>query len=133
MARRLTALLVLWVGLLGAGSPALACAADALDGDCCPQEAPLPCGDDTAEYHSSTTGVMCCAPANVGARAASIDSRRASQDREHDSGTPDPLIRPAPFDSPTGAPCARHLTAPADSPARTDAALTYLRTGRLRL
>lgn len=132
--RRMTALLAVWLGLLGVVAPALACAADAPDDVCCPQEAPLQCTDNEPGYRAGTPAAMCCVPANVRAQAASIDSRRSTQDREHDSGTPDPLIPSASLDSLTGVTYAPHINnAPPHSQPRTDAALTYLRTGRLRL
>ena len=111
--RRLTALLIVWVGLLGAIAPALACAMPASDGSCCPPDAPAECRQ-AWEFE----------------RLETVEAARTSQ---HDARSPEsPVIAAAPPSKANSA-YRDEFIVPAESIARTDATLTYLKTGRLRL
>jgi len=131
--RRLTVTLVLWLGLLGVGTPAFACSVAALDTDCCPQDTPAPCTDNDFNGGLSASAAFCCVAAPTPARTVSVDAGRNAPDRKHDAGSPDPLGLPAWITSLPTVAAPPNITAVLVSPGRTDAALTYLRTGRLRL
>lgn len=132
MLRRLTASLVLWLGLVGVGLPVFACAAAAGPyEDCCPQGVPSPCtNSETA--HDFATATLCCVAAPAPSQAVSVDAGRSAPERELDSGSPDAIALPAWMDCSTGAGLPE-VRAPQVSASRTNAAQTYLRTGRLRL
>lgn len=134
MLRRLTALLVVCVGLLGAAVPALACSIAALDGDCCPQNSQSSCTGSEPGERLETAATNCCIAAPVPSHAESISSIRSLQD-EHpvSSATPDSLSLP-PWIAPSAGRIRKdYVLTPVSSPPRTSAALTYLHTGRLRL
>jgi hypothetical protein len=128
--RRLALSLVLWVGVLGVASPALACAATAaLERDCCPEGMPSPCEGGSGD----PSATLCCVAAPAPAQAVAAESGRTQLERAHDSGSPDPFIVSAWL-----ATFVRDGSLPArisssSSAYRTDATLTYLLTRRLRL
>jgi hypothetical protein len=122
--RRLTALLIVWVGLLGAIAPAFACAMPTSDSSCCPPDAPADCRQAWEFERLETVA------SPVPSKMSSVEAVRTSQ---HDARSPEsPVITAAP---PFIANSAQRgeLVVPAESIARTDATLTYLKTGRLRL
>lgn len=132
MLRRLSAILVLCVGLLTIGGPAAACALASATSDCCPSGG-QPCGDGGSGAPVSPEASACCftAPTPSSAAAAEAPRARASLDL-HASG-PDPYLSLAwlltlhPWES---------IAAPAIHPPdgrAVDASLTYLHTLRLRL
>jgi hypothetical protein len=127
--RRLIALVVLWVGLLGAGSPVLTCAAGAAAGDCCSPDAPSGCIVSYEQLDAAAT--ICCAAAGP-SHVVSIEPGRELQ-IQPDSGSTDPVVIVAAFAPFTHPKQQLRFIAPLASSARTDAALTYLHTGRLRL
>ncbi len=122
--RRLTALLVVWVGLLGAIAPAFACAMPATGGSCCPSDAPAECRQ-AWEFERLET-----VPSPAPSKMISVEPAQKSQ---HDAPSPESAVIAAA--SPYIASFERRgeFIAPAESIARTDATLTYLKTGRLRL
>jgi hypothetical protein len=126
--RRLMALLLVWLGLLGAAGQALACAA-AVDLHCCPPGAASHCGDH-APATPAGPELLCCAAVSSPMQAIAGDAVR---DFKHHLAPHAPAALPsAPPDAPGstqpfGYLSSRHL------PAWSDSALTYLRTGRLRL
>jgi hypothetical protein len=120
-----TALLVLWMALIGALAPALACAASQSGGDCCPPDAPADCriawSFDRADQTAAVTGAL------------SIESTGAQLAHADNVGSPDSALPAAPFQFLSdrylqslscGVPASEFLA---------DATLTYLHTGRLRL
>jgi hypothetical protein len=111
--RRFFAMLVVLVGLIGAVAPAFACAS-AAGGDCCPANAPSGCAP---QYQP----------------AFAVETGRELQVAQRDLGSVDPVVptnTPAAFLDPQRA---SRLAVPLLSAACTDASLTYLHTGRLRL
>jgi len=126
MLRRLSVLLLIWVGLLGAAAPAFACPM-AAQHDCCPPQAPSPCGGAPAE-------VICCVGTPASSQAVSVNSSRLLKEfPASPSGTPDLPVLPVWVASFPDLAHLYDMPASAPSAPRTDAALTYLRTGRLRL
>ena len=129
--RRFIALLIFCAGFLGAGSPALACATAAAAGDCCPPGAPSGC---TQAYEQlDIEASICCF-------TAAAPSQLVAADRGHELQVVQLERRSAdPIDAGAFAPVfaalryPTHLDVPAVSASPTDASLTYLRTGRLRL
>jgi hypothetical protein len=129
--RRLLALILLWAGLLGAGSPALACASAAAAGDCCPAGAPSGCRQVYEQLDLAATAYSLTR--STPSAVVSAERSRGPQLLENDCGSPDPVVI-------AGAVVAFAHNAPPsifDAPivhsAATDRSLTYLHTGRLRL
>jgi hypothetical protein len=121
-----TALLVLWMVLIGALAPALACAASQSGDDCCPPGAPSDCRIAWSFDRADQTAAV--------PRALWIESTGAQLAHAAAGGSPDSSALPAAaFQFPSD----RHLHSlsfgvPA-SEFLADATLTYLHTGRLRL
>ena len=129
--RRFIAFLVLWAGLLGVGSPAFACAAAASAGDCCPPGAPSGCTQAYEQLDIEAT--VCCITAAAPSQIVSAERGRELQAVQDDCRSPDPIaIVSTSFSLPNLRSPPRLIT-PNVCSARTDATLTYLRTGRLRL
>ncbi len=133
MLHRLTALLVIWLGLLGAAGAAPACPMIASGGDCCPHNAPMPCGDTAPEDPLQPASETCCIASPNSDHVVALSAGRLLQ--EHREGlfeSPDSFVSFASFvaDASTRH-CIRSITSP--QPRRPDAALIYLHTGRLRL
>lgn len=129
--RRFMAFLVLWVGLLGAGSPAFACVTAAAAGDCCPPGSPSGCTQAYEQLDVEAT--VCCIAAAAPSQMVSAERGRELQAVQDDSRSADPIaiVRTSfSLPDPRSPP---QLDAANVSSARTDATLTYLRTGRLRL
>ncbi len=130
MRHRLAALLVVWLGLLWAASPALACAR-AADRDCCPEGTTSPCPRERTDL--STLAALCCVSAPAASQAVAADTTRTTHVQPDHSGSPDPIITLAWFatlatpnyESPPKPPDTRFVG--------IDAARTYLHTLRLRL
>ena len=133
MLRRLSTLLLVWVGLLGAALPAFACSMAALDRDCCPQNAPSSCGDGSRECLQAAAAI-CRASTSGAAQAVSIQASQLLQEGQAGpGGSPDLPVLPAWVLSSMDSAPWDDIPEPVSSPPRTDAALTYLHTGRLRL
>lgn len=126
---RWMAALVLWVGVLGIASPALACATVApAHRDCCPDDgAPVPCGGEQPGE------LACCiaAPTPAPAAGVSLSTEQDVQDRA--TGAPDPVLLVAWLQTLATAPWMREPIEPQASPPRNEATFTYLQTRRLRL
>ena len=131
--RRWSTILVIGFGLLlGGFSPAFACAAAAKHGDCCPEGSTSPCRDEKeAPGFGSLTA--CCVTAPPVSSAVVAEVIRNTPDLQHDSGSPDLIIALAWFATLSPHVRAPQTLVPAMFSPRTDAALIYLRTGRLRL
>ncbi len=133
--RRLTTLVIIWVSLLGAALPAFACSLAAAENDCCGRSGTSsPCTIGTAfTQQADALRVPCCAAGQAASTDIAMDSGRASNERsQHPSTSPDALFIV------TSRMGWASLRAPAEVallilPPRTDAALTYLHTARLRL
>jgi hypothetical protein len=127
---RLLAILVLCVGLVGAGTPALACATAAAAGDCCPPGAPADCLQIYEQ--ADAAAVACCITAAAPSAMVAAEPSRELPVAQCDHGSADPITAVTSLfpildrrDS--------QLATPVTSAARTDASLTYLHTARLRL
>src|SRR5215207_511260 len=128
--RRFIAFLVLWAGLVGAGSPAFACATAAAAGDCCPPGAPR-CTQAYEQLGIEAT--VCCITAAAPSQLVSAERGRELQPIQDDCRSTDPVATgSASFRLPNPASPAR-FNPPRVSSALRDDSLTYLRTGRLRL
>lgn len=126
--RRFLAFLMVFAGLVGAGAPAFACAIGAA-GDCCPANAPSGC---TPEYEQlGVEPSVCCVTAAAPAQLVAAEPGREVQGRN--PGSPDPTVLPVSSASPLDLRVAGRVAAPLFSARCTDASLTYLHTGRLRL
>jgi hypothetical protein len=129
MVRRTAIVLVVWLGLLWAASPAFACARGG-HGDCCPDGMTSPCKGAGSGIDLST---LCCVSVPAASPATLAATSQANHIQPHDSGSSDPIVALAWFA--TVAPSIRAAPS-ADrrvSIVRTEASLTYLRTRRLRL
>lgn len=128
--RRLTAILTIWLSLLGVAMPVLACSAGVTGDGCCPARTQSPCGG--GELQSNATIGLCCSAGPTSAYVLSVDPSRSVQSSLH-PGTPGHLVGSGWTTTGPGSAAAR-LVFPSSIPThRADAALTYLRTGRLRL
>lgn len=135
MLRRLTAVVVIWMSLLGAAFPALACSLAATTADCCGQPGTAsPCAGGAGFVQlPDVTTAMCCASAPAAFPGVTSDSGRASHERGQHSSSPDPVILVAWYATWSAA-----VPAPSTIPSLSrsppgSAALTYLQTARLRL
>jgi hypothetical protein len=118
--RRSIALFVLWIGLVGAGSSAFACATAASLGDCCPPGTDAGC-NQTYEQLAVDAAIGC------------VTAVASSQVVQRDCGSADPVVTVAAASAFIDSSHLPSCEAPRACPARTDASLTYLHTGRLRL
>jgi hypothetical protein len=128
--RRFIAFWVLWAGLLGAGSPAFACASAAAAGDCCPPGAP---GCTQAYEQLGIEATVCCITAAAPSQMVSAERGRELRALQDDCRSSDPVATVStsfPFPAPASP---VRFNAPNVSSALRDDSLTYLRTGRLRL
>lgn len=132
--RRLTTAVVIWVSLLGVAIPAFGCSLIASKGDCCPAGASLPCPSGEGFTQPPDAMAACCSSGHASPSVVAIDSGRALYERDHHpNSSPDPFVlvawptfwSAAVFNPPARASLIRLP--------RSDAALTYLHTARLRL
>jgi len=130
--RRLSALLIVWMGLLGAAHPALACATDMPANDCCPPGSNIPCDHSAPAPSPAPDGAICCVAAPAPIEAAASDRVRGSALVPQDSGSPEAIAQTSPLDL-VPRPAYRHAVPPLAAPRVDDHSLTYLRTARLRL
>jgi len=134
MLRRLTAVVVIGMSLLGGASPALACSLAASTDDCCgKQGASSPCSGGEGIMQPTDATMACCVSGHAAFPRVATDSRRASHERDHRQTSPDPVVLIAWYAS-WSAPVPTRLITPSliRSPPSA-AALTYLHTARLRL
>jgi hypothetical protein len=129
--RLFIAFLVLWAGLLGAGSPAFACASAAAAGDCCPPGAPTGCTQAYGQLGIEAT--VCCITAAAPSQMVSAERGRELHAIQDDCRSADPIAIVSTSFSLLDRRSPPLFNACHDFSARTDASLTYLRTGRLRL
>ena len=132
MFRRLTAVLVISAGLLGLAHPALACSIDAFDTDCCSTGSRSPCDRGAVQPAVAMATTLCCLAGTTALSSISVDTARTSAAVTPDVSSPDPLAPPA------GSLASRSSSVPramnrSMGVGCKGAALTYLRTGRLRL
>ena len=128
---RLTAILAIWLSLFGVAMPALACSMGVDAGGCCPIRMQSPCGG-SGESQSNATVALCCSAGPTSTAGPAVEPSRSSQAPFH-PGTPDQLVASG-WTTINPIKPAAHRVFPTSIPTlRADAALTYLRTGRLRL
>jgi hypothetical protein len=129
--RRVTAILAVWLSLLGVAMPVLACSMGD-KGNGCPVQTRAPCAGGVSELQSNATMSLCCSAGPTSAYVASVDPRRSAHASLH-PGSPDQLVVGG-WTTTNPDSAAARLISPSFIPThRADAALTYLRTGRLRL
>jgi hypothetical protein len=135
MLRRLTAVVVIWMSLLGAAFPALACSLAASTADCCGQpgtSSPCAGGAGFSQLPDVTTA-LCCSSGHAASASVAIDSRGASHERDQHPSSPDPVVLIAWYAS-WSAPVPEPLiTLSLSRSPPSAAAPTYLQTARLRL
>jgi hypothetical protein len=129
--RRLTAILAIWLSLVGVAMPALACSMGVDAAGCCPVRTHSPCGG-SGELQSNATAAPCCSAVPASTAGPAVEPSCSNQSSLH-PGTPDQFVGSGcTAINPVSA--AAHRIFPTSIPThRADAALTYLRTGRLRL
>jgi len=132
--RRLTAVAVILLNLLGAASPAFACSLAAPMSDCCGQAGTSsPCaGGEGFVQGSDDTTARCCASGYAAFPGAAIDSGRTSSEHSHPPSSSDALPVIA-WSASWSSPVLAHLTLASLIRPPPSAALTYLHTARLRL
>ncbi len=128
MLHRFTALLLVGFGLAFA-MPALSCSSGAVGTDCCPEDG-SPCNETSTTDLSVAS--CCLTPAAPLLGTANIEAPRSIHDVKDDPGSSDPAVHSAPL---LWLDAARPLPVLIDvePSVRSDARLTYLNTGRLRL
>jgi hypothetical protein len=130
MIRRLTSLLIVWLGLLTVVVPTISCAAPASHGPCCPAEGAPPCGGCPQERTPHAPGPVRCVALPVQAAVAAIATpQSAQQDLSPEVPALASVVFPA-IASGFAAETVRLDRAPAFG---DSASFTYLVTGRLRL
>ncbi len=133
MLRRLTAVAMIWLSLLGAALPAFACSLAASTGDCCDQQG-TPCTGGQGYVQSlRSAAASCCVTEDLGLSNVAFDAGRTPYQRGFDSCDPNPLALVAWSASwltpvPRAPPALSQVRPPPST-----AALTYLHTARLRL
>jgi hypothetical protein len=129
--RRLTAILAIWLSLLGVAMPVLACSMGVAADGCCPVRTQSPC-DGTGQSQWNATVTACCSAGPTFAPGPSVEPSRSTQAPLHPA-TPDHLVV-SNWTTTNPVNAGAHLIFASSIPTpRADAALTYLRTGRLRL
>jgi hypothetical protein len=129
--RRLTAILAIWLSLVGVAMPVLACSMGVDVAGCCPIGTQSPCGG-SGESQWNATAALCCSAGPTSTAGPSVEPSRSSQAPLH-PGTPDQFVVSG-WTTINPVKPAAHRVFPTSIPThRADAALTYLRTGRLRL
>lgn len=132
MQRRVSILVMLWLGLIWAAAPAFACASMA-HRDCCPDGAPSPCGDPSG-LDLKAFASLCCASAPVASpSAATAETPKSIRVEPQSPDSPHALALLAWFATLQARDYAAPPAPPDTAQTRTDAALTYLHTLRLRL
>jgi len=129
--RRLTAILAIWLSLLGVAMPVLACSMGAAGQGCCPAGTQSPCGAGRESQWNPTVD-LCCSAGPTSANATSAEPSRNIQSLLH-PGTPDQFVVGGGTTANTASAAAQSLFPSWIPSKRADASLTYLRTGRLRL
>jgi hypothetical protein len=129
--RRLTAILVFWLSLLGVAMPVLACSMGVAADGCCAVRSQSPCGG-SGDSQWNATVTLCCSAGPASASGPSVEPSRSTQAPLH-PGTPHQLVVSGwTTTNPVNA-AAQLVFASSISTHRADAALTYLHTRRLRL
>ena len=132
VSRRLTALLVMVLVLLGTVAPTLACAAALSTRDCCPEGSTTPCGGEGSGTQFNGLAEACCLNTPQ-ASSAWVSASRDQIERESHFGSPDPIVAVAWLFTFSHPPQSADLPTPSAVAISGDGVLTYLRTGRLRL
>ena len=129
--RRLTAILAIWLSLVAVPMPVLACSMGVAGAGCCPVRTQIPCGG-SGESQWNATVTLCCSAGPTSASGPSVEPRRSAQAPFHPA-TPDQLVVSGWITTHPINAAAQLIFAASTASHRADAALTYLRTGRLRL
>jgi hypothetical protein len=129
--RRLTAIWAIWLSLLGVAMPVLACSMGNGEQGCCPVGTQSPCGAGSESQWNPTVD-LCCSAGPTSANEPSFEPSRNIQSPLH-PGTPDQFVVGGGTTANTDSAAAQSLFPSSIPSNRADAALTYLRTGRLRL
>ena len=131
--RRFLLVSALWLGLLGAAAPLLACPMHSATSDCCPPGTQAPCNHDSAPVIGSNfASQLCCASAPIGEPLALILTNDTKPSHGASGAADPPPIATLENGSVPLSCVFDHRPRSADS-AFSFGATTYLRTGRLRL
>ena len=130
--RRLTTILAIWLSLLGVAMPVLACSMGVNADGCCPVRTQSPCAGGAGGPQWNATVTLCCSAGPTSASGPFVGQSRNSQAPLH-PGTPDQLVLSGRTTTNPDRAAAYRIFSSSIPAHRTDAALTYLRTGRLRL
>jgi hypothetical protein len=125
MMRRLSAILAVWLSLLGVAMPALACSAGVAEA-CCPVGKSLPCGNGIGLQFTAPFSVCCSAGPTSTSALAVKPNRDVDSSLKFTTAT----LSAVSNSNTTAAQQFFPYSLPVQ---RADASLTYLRTGRLRL
>jgi hypothetical protein len=128
----LTAILIVWLGLLGPAWGAPGCAAVARHAACCPAGSSAHCGDQAPAGQPQPASV-CCNTAPPQSQTVALDSGRGARERETNSGSPDLAISASSLLSRRPSVLGPGALRSGATDARGDGTLTFLLTGRLRL
>src|SRR5579862_637950 len=124
---RLSAILAVWLSLLGVAMPALACSAGVAEA-CCPVGKSLPCGNGIGLQATAPFSVCCSAGPTSASALAVKPNRDVDSSLKFTTAT-----LPAVSNSTADTTAAQQVFSYSLPGQRADASLTYLRTGRLRL
>jgi hypothetical protein len=103
------------------------------DRDCCPPGTTAPCSGEGSGVDLSTLDTLCCVAAPAPSSSAAVDASRTTHVQPNADDSPDPIAAFAWLATLSSTRESRPLTPPDAVIVRTDAALTYLHTLRLRL
>ena len=123
--RRLSAILGVWLSLLGVAMPALACSAGVEA--CCPEGKSLPCNG--IGLQATAPFSVCCSAGPTSTSALAVKPNRDVDSSLKFTTATLPAVSNSTADTPAAQPFFPY-SLPVQ---RADASLTYLRTGRLRL
>ena len=131
--RRLMLVTALWLGLLWAAEPLLACQMDSHASDCCPTSTQAPCNHDSGPAGLSDASQLCCASTPI-VEPLAISIQKSDTKVPHGaSGAADPPPIAVTEIGVSPGSAAFNCRPRFSDLASSFGASTYLRTGRLRL
>ena len=129
MLRRLTAVLAITLSLAAMAAPVLACS---VENGCCPAHTQPPCAEGIQHWQGIAITDLCCGAAPTSTYAPVPDLRRVAQSPLR-TDSPSHLVMGNRVTSGPGTAVIRQVVTTSIPAHGSNAALTYLRIGRLRL